>query len=141
MALFEKPAPTNQIMPTDTTPMYAALSTLKIMVVEDDADFRDLLCEMLMMLKHTVVSEASAEAAFAVLELDKVDVLISDVSLPGMSGVELAKKVHLAQPDVRIILSSGYGESVAAHLRFHVTVLSKPYSLNQLSQALAALNA
>lgn len=110
------------------------------MVVEDNADFRELLCEMLTMLKHTAVSEASAEAALATLEKDNIDVLISDVSLPGMSGVELAKKLHMTRPDVRIVLSSGYGESVAAQLRFQVTVLSKPYSLNQLSQALDALD-
>ncbi len=109
---------------------------LRIIVVEDNADFRDLLCEMLLMLGHDVISVISAEEALDSLEEQQADILISDVSLPGISGVELAKKVHAALPQVKIILSSGYGESIASQLKFEVTVLSKPYSLTQLAEAL-----
>lgn len=123
---------------TSTTSSEHALDRtgLRIIVVEDNADFRDLLCEMLLMLGHEVASVISAEEALDSLEEQQADVLISDVSLPGISGVELAKKVHAALPQVKIILSSGYGESIASQLKFEVTVLSKPYSLTQLAEAL-----
>ncbi len=123
---------------TSTTPSEHApdRTGLRIIVVEDNADFRDLLCEMLLMLGHEVTSVISAEEALDSLEKQQADILISDVSLPGISGVELAKKIHAALPQVKIILSSGYGESIASQLKFEVTVLSKPYSLTQLAEAL-----
>lgn len=112
------------------------VGALKIFVVEDNNDFRELLCEMLQMLGHTVLSEANGEKALDKLGHASVDLLITDVTLPGMSGIELAKKVHASHAEIKIILSSGYGLSLGSHLSFPVAVLSKPYSLNQLIQAL-----
>lgn len=124
--------------PGPASPSEQALSEagLKIIVVEDNADFRDLLCEMLLMLGHDVSSVVSAEEALENLAAQPADILISDVSLPGISGVELAKKVHATLPQMKIILSSGYGDTIASQLRFEVTVLSKPYTLTQLAEAL-----
>jgi CheY-like chemotaxis protein len=111
---------------------------LSIMVVEDNQDFRDLLCEMLTMLNHSARSAASAEEALPQLRDGQFDVLISDVGLPGISGVELARTMHATQPSLKIILSSGYGESVGNKIGFKIDVLSKPYSMRQLSDVLTA---
>ncbi len=109
---------------------------MNILVVEDNNDFRELLCEMLRMLGHSVSNEASAEQALSALSSNKPDLVITDLTLPGMSGIELAKQVHGLHPEIRIILSSGYGLPPGVQLDFKVGVLSKPYSLNQLIQAL-----
>ena len=113
---------------------------MNILVVEDNNDFRELLCEMLRMLGHTVASEASAEQALIRLNTEEPDLVITDLTLPGMSGVDLAKQIHASYPEIKIILSSGYGLPVGANLDFKVGVLSKPYSLNQLIQALGQIS-
>lgn len=114
---------------------------MNILVVEDNNDFRELLCEMLRMLGHSVASEATAEHALTAMGASEPDLVITDLTLPGISGIDLAKQLHAANPDVKIILSSGYGHSVGAQLDFKVGVLSKPYSLNQLMQALGEMTA
>jgi CheY-like chemotaxis protein len=110
---------------------------MNIMVVEDNNDFRELLCEMLQMLGHSVTSQASAEQALASCHANAPDLVITDLTLPGMSGIELAKNIHVSRPDIKIILSSGYGLPAGAQLNFKVGILSKPYSLNQLIHALS----
>jgi CheY-like chemotaxis protein len=109
---------------------------MNILVVEDNNDFRELLCEMLGMLGHSVRNEASAEPALASLSTNTPDLVITDLTLPGMSGMDFARKIHASHPEIKIILSSGYGLPPGEQLDFKVGVLSKPYSLNQLIQAL-----
>lgn len=117
-----------------------ASKPMNILVVEDNDDFRELLCEMLHMLGHFVASEASAEESLLAMQANKPDLVISDLTLPGMSGVELAKQIHADNPEIKIILSSGYGLPAGAQLDFKVGVLSKPYSLNQLIQAISQVS-
>lgn len=114
---------------------------MNILVVEDNNDFRELLCDMLEMLGHSVENEASAEQALAALNANKPDLVITDLTLPGMSGLELARQIHDSDPEISLILSSGYGMSVGTQLDFKVGVLSKPYSLNQLIQAIGQVTA
>ncbi len=113
---------------------------MNILVVEDNDDFRELLCEMLRILGHSAISEASAEQALKALSANHPDLVISDLTLPGMSGAELAKQLHASHPEIKIILSSGYGLPPGTQFDFNVGVLSKPYSLNQLIQALSEVN-
>jgi CheY-like chemotaxis protein len=117
-----------------------ASNPMNILVVEDNDDFRELLCELLQMLGHSVSNEASAEQALTALSTDKPDLVITDLTLPGISGIELAKQIHGAHPEMKIILSSGYGMPAGVQLDFKVGILSKPYSLNQLIQALSQFN-
>jgi CheY-like chemotaxis protein len=116
-----------------TSPLPASLN---ILVVEDNDDFRELLCEMLQMLGHSVTSEATGEKALEAVRSVQPDLVISDVTLPGMSGIDLAREIHVLQPSIRIILSSGYGVAIGNQLDFKTGVLSKPYSLDQLTQTL-----
>ena len=113
--------------------------SLKILVVEDNNDFRELLCEMLGLLGHNVISEISGEQGLEAITKHDLDLLITDVTLPGLSGVELAKKAHLLKPNLKIILSSGYNLSTSTQLNFKVSLLPKPYNLNQLVQILEAM--
>lgn len=110
--------------------------SLKILVVEDNNDFRELLCEMLGLLGHNAISEISGEQGLDAITKHDLDLLITDVTLPGLSGVELAKKAHLLKPNLKIILSSGYNLSASTQLNFKVSLLPKPYNLNQLVQIL-----
>jgi len=63
-------------------------------------------------------------------------VLFTDVSLPGMSGVDLAREAMRLYPHLKVIFASGYGDMLLKHLDFPYQSLQKPYELDQLQNAL-----
>jgi CheY-like chemotaxis protein len=116
-------------MPTDS-------QGLKILVVEDNLDAQFLVCEMLAAFGHQAHGVAWAEEALPQLKADSYDVLFSDVSLPGISGVELARTALREQPGLKILFASGYDSSLLSHVEFPHLSLQKPYELHQLQAAL-----
>lgn len=116
-----------------------AAAPLRILVVEDNADARYLACETLRALGHEVQAVASGEAALPLLEQEAADILFCDVSLPGMSGVELARQALARHPRLQLLFVSGYGDALTRHLPWPATTLQKPYELDQLQHALATI--
>lgn len=112
---------------------------LRILVVEDNLDSQYLVCEMLRAFGHEADGVAHPDDALAHLARQQYDLLFSDVSLPGMSGVDLARKALEASPAMRVIFASGYGDSMLRHLDFPYLSLQKPYELDQLQDALASV--
>jgi CheY-like chemotaxis protein len=110
--------------------------SLRILVVEDNLDSQYLVCEMLRAFGHDADGVGHPDDALARLADKRYDVLFSDVSLPGMSGVELARKALAGQPDLRVIFASGYGDTLLRHLEFPHLSLTKPYEIDQLQAAL-----
>lgn len=121
-----------------SAPAVAAASAgrLRILVVEDNQDAQYLVCEMLRAFGHEVSAVANGEAALELLAGAPFDVLFSDVSLPGMSGVELARVALQRQPRLRIVFASGYSASLTSHLDFPAVSMQKPYDIEQLQQVL-----
>ena len=113
---------------------------LRILVVEDNQDAQYLVCEMLRTFGHEVSAVANGEAALQLLASAEFDVLFSDVSLPGMSGVELGRSALERQPQLRIIFASGYSQSLTSHLDFPAVSMQKPYDIETLQQALQGLH-
>ena len=114
-----------------------AADGLRILVVEDNLDSQFLVCEMLSAFGHDNDGVAHAEAALEKLASGRYNVLFSDVSLPGMSGLELARLALLADPQLKVIFASGYGDSLLRQVEFPYLSLQKPYEIEQLQQALA----
>jgi CheY-like chemotaxis protein len=112
-------------------------ASLRILVVEDNIDSQYLVCEMLKAFGHEADGVAHPDDALALLASRSYDVLFSDVSLPGMSGVELAQRAVGDNPALRVIFASGYGDTLLRHLTFPYLSLQKPYELDQLQDALA----
>jgi CheY-like chemotaxis protein len=112
---------------------------LDILVVEDNLDAQYLVCEMLRTFGHTVHAVARGEDALTELGKQRFEVLFSDVSLPGMSGVDLARQALKLQPGLGIIFASGYSQSLTNHLEFPAVSMQKPYDIEQLQQALASV--
>ena len=110
-----------------------------IVLVEDEDAVRMFAGRALRNKGYTVLEARSGEQALDVLRgADTVDVLISDVVMPGMDGVTLAKLVGMERPSIRIILISGYSEDVARNgidPDSGITFLPKPFSLKQLAGA------
>jgi CheY-like chemotaxis protein len=113
-----------------------APGTLRVLVVEDNLDAQYLVCEMLKAFGHEADGVAHPEDALARLAAAPYDVLFSDVSLPGMSGVELAQRAMRDYPGLKVIFASGYGDTLLRHLEFPYLSLQKPYELDQLQDAL-----
>jgi CheY-like chemotaxis protein len=91
---------------------------------------------MLAMLGYLPHGVDSAEKALAILADGPFDVLLTDIGLPGMDGVELAGMVNQANSAMKIILASGYGDAQGRAAGFEPVVLKKPYTMSQLQGAL-----
>ncbi|GGC13637.1 response regulator [Pseudoduganella buxea] len=114
----------------------ASSGALRILVVEDNLDAQYLVCEMLRAFGHEVEAEASGEAALEHLRRRGFDVLFSDVSLPGISGVELARRAVAELPALQVIFASGYGTGLTQQLEFAAEAIQKPYEIEQLQAIL-----
>jgi signal transduction histidine kinase/DNA-binding response OmpR family regulator len=109
---------------------------VRILVVEDDADSKDVTCELLMVLGHQVSSVPSAEAALALPDKEAFQVLLTDINLPGMSGIELARELVGQLPQLRVIFASGYGNVPPDELGFEAAFLPKPYNVVKMRELL-----
>jgi len=112
------------------------VNSVSILLVEDDAEARQVTAEMLEVLGYRVESVVTAEEALALVPTRKFDVLLADINLPGMSGIDLAKMVTQILPAICVIFVSGYGYLLAEKTDFKFTLLPKPYRLAQLEQVL-----
>ena len=124
-------------VPSRPAAVAASATGLRILVVEDNLDSQFLVCEMLSAFGHDNAGVADAEAALPRLAEGRFNVLFSDVSLPGMSGIELARRALHSDPQLQVVFASGYGESLLREVRFPFLVLQKPYELDQLKATLA----
>ncbi len=103
-----------------------------ILVVEDQADVRSFACRSLQSFGYRVLEAAGAEDALSIAARDgnAIDLLLTDVVMPGMNGVELSRELRTQFPRIKVIYASGYADSVM--LRHGVTetgaaFIPKPY--------------
>lgn len=110
---------------------------MNILIVEDDLDTREILSELLEMQGHAIVTASEAHHALDILrQPSAIDLLITDVSLPGMSGIELAKMSKAIQPELGIMVCSGYGEQQCEALPFSVEWSQKPLEMDAFMAAI-----
>ena len=115
---------------------------MKILYIEDNSDLREGIGELMEGADRTVVSCADAEQGLALFETDRFDVVITDVSLPGMSGTELARIILASRPRQHIVLCTGYDFGAhASTLGALVRTLVKPFELEALESLLTELEA
>ena len=105
---------------------------MRILVVEDNLDAQAALCDLLSMLDYHAVGVETAEDALK--EIANFDILLTDINLPGMNGLELAHKIKLVDPSKPIIISSGM--DISADINIDVLTLSKPFSAVILTEVL-----
>jgi PAS domain S-box-containing protein len=108
----------------------------RILVVEDDADSRDAVCELLAMFGHEADRAGDAHAALEVLRTQSFDILLTDLTLPGMSGTELAQRAVQLSADIGVIFASGNPVPADENLGFHWVALRKPFDADQLLDAI-----
>jgi CheY-like chemotaxis protein len=110
---------------------------LRVLLVEDNPQVRDFAEGLLADLGCNVVSTQTAEDALQKLASDGIDLILSDVVMPGLSGVELAQKVQEIYPKVPILLATGYSDEIVDR-GSEFSVLLKPFGAADLSKAIAA---
>ena len=111
-----------------------------ILLVDDDEGVRQLARDILRMHRYRVVEAASPLHAIALAEAHAgvIDLLVTDVVMPGMSGRELAARLARLRPGMRILYTSGYpGQTIASHgvLDGHAALLRKPFAVETLTGA------
>mgnify|MGYP006280329983 CR=1 FL=1 len=115
----------------------------KVLVVDDDDSFRELLTDMLTANDYLPLAVASAEEALKQLEYGEVDAVITDIKMPGMDGVELLKQVKQSNPDMPVILITGYLSAPDATTEDAATsadgFLQKPFRIENIIDLLKDL--
>ncbi|UST77414.1 response regulator [Pseudomonas siliginis] len=103
-----------------------------ILVVEDDSIVRMLIVDVLEELDYKVVEADGSEQALAFLQdqSQQIDLMMTDVGLPGMDGRELAGEARKLRPALPILFASGYAENIDVPSDMHV--IGKPFSIDQL---------
>ena len=118
----------------------ASNRALRVLVVEDGADSLELICELISLIGHEAKGCGECRNRHSKpWKQNLLMCLLTDISLPGMSGIELARKVIKMAAPLKIILSSGYGNSMSRYVEFESTWLSKPLELDQLQKALTTI--
>lgn len=103
-----------------------------ILVVEDDAIVRMLIVDVLEELEYKVLEADGSEQALEVLQdqTQQINLMMTDVGLPGMDGRELAIKARELRPALEVLFASGYAESIDVPKDMHM--IGKPFSIDQL---------
>ena len=117
-----------------------AASSGTVLLAEDQDSIRDVLCEFLESKGYKVLSAQNGGQAVDIAEhyLGSIDVLVSDVIMPEIRGVELAKRATELHPDIRVIFMSGYSEDALMENRLlserSMTLIQKPFDPEELAQ-------
>ncbi|MCD8479774.1 MAG: response regulator [Candidatus Cloacimonetes bacterium] len=109
-----------------------------ILIVEDDPSISDLAAKMIQKMGYRICLADSADRAMVMIEDEglRPNLVITDVVMPGLSGVELAAILRFKHPSIKIMLMSGYTESVIAkhgEVDPETPFLQKPFSRSELS--------
>ncbi|GAB6845067.1 PAS domain S-box-containing protein [Methylorubrum rhodinum] len=130
-------APTQVEAPDEPEPLAPGHGTC-VLVVEDNREVGAFATQALAELGYGTVWAMDADQALAELEStpERFDVVFTDVVMPGMNGVDLARAIHVRRPDLPVVLSSGYSHVLAEDGHHGFPLLHKPYSVEDLSRIL-----
>lgn len=106
-----------------------------ILIVDDEEGLREGLSKLLETEGYAALSAESGEQALKILQHAHIDLVLTDMRMPGMDGIELLKKIRKQHPDVGVIIITGYGqiESYIEAMNFGaIEYVSKPFKVNEL---------
>jgi two-component system cell cycle response regulator CpdR len=114
----------------------------RILLAEDDDQLRIFLTRGLERAGHTVDSVGDGSAALILAQETNFDLLLADVVMPGIDGIELAREVANRQPGIRVMFITGFAAVVMRDDAFAANrprVLAKPFHLRHLIEEVEAL--
>jgi len=127
--------------PAESRPRAAASNGSEtILLVEDEALLRDAICEFLKSVGYNVLVASGGVEARHICErhTGKIDLILTDLVMPGADGVEVANAVSLNYPGIAIVYMTGYTDRAAELLDAGAVMLKKPFSLSELASKLRA---
>ncbi len=121
-------------MPSPETPRGSGET---VMVVEDDPSVRMIVTELLSEVGYGVLEATDADTAIPILQSNqRIDLLVSDVGLPGMNGRQLAEVARQSRPDLKILFITGYAQNAAVRAGFladGMDMMTKPFAVDALA--------
>ncbi len=116
-----------------------AAERVRILIVDDDEDVRNIAAALVEEIGYDVDAAESGEAALRLLAPDRFALVITDVAMPGMTGVDLAREIRSKVPDLPIIFASGYADvQTFGEELLHENLLKKPYRIAELAARISA---
>jgi two-component system NtrC family sensor kinase len=128
-------APQAAVTPAEETAPLVRSAT--VLLVEDHPDVSAVGSDYIEQCGFTAICASSAEAAVEILNQRRdIDLVFSDIVMPGMSGLELGRLIREHHPETPVVLASGYSERAALAIAEGFVLLQKPYSLEALRKSL-----
>jgi PAS domain S-box-containing protein len=114
-----------------------------VMVVEDDPSVRMIVTEVLGELGYGAIEAADADTAIPILQSNqRLDLLVTDVGLPGLNGRQLAEIARQSRPDLKVLFITGYAQNAAVRAGFlneGMDMMTKPFAVDALATKLREL--
>lgn len=126
-----------EVMDAASRPLLATKLEARILLVDDDDLVRQSTADMLSEQSYHVTQVSSAHMALAQLKTDQFDLLITDLVMPDMNGIDLIQHVQDQWPQLAILVVTGHFEQ-ASLIPAHIPRLSKPLSADDLAQSVSA---
>jgi DNA-binding NtrC family response regulator len=112
---------------------------LKVLIVDDEIAFANTLAQRLLMRDMQVGTACDGEQALLKVTSEKPDVIVLDLNMPGMHGMEVLKKVKNLYPDIQVIVLTGHGtekDAEEARRLGGFDFLNKPADIDQLASTI-----
>jgi CheY-like chemotaxis protein len=142
--LPEATAPDHEVTPQVEEVKGASDAAGVILLVEDNAMVREVTKDLLEMHGHTVLVAETPEKALAIAaeNRDSIDLLVTDIVMPEMNGIELHRRLHEMIPDLKVLFISGYADIGRVHegvLDAKVNFLPKPFTSEGILKRISEL--
>ena len=124
-------------------PSHKALGRTRVLVIEDEDSIQRFLAIALTNLGYEPRLAASGEEGLTMFESEAIDIVLSDVGLPGINGEEVARIISARSPHIPVMLLTGWGDQLLAQgklMKGVARVLTKPISIKTLAAALAEMS-
>jgi len=140
--VIDLPAAFPESADTDENATLKEMSSLKILVIDDEQPVRETLAEMLVAVDHQVELAGSGHEALEKLSAGNFDLVFTDLAMPEMDGWETARAIRERWPEIPIVMVTGYGPTTPAPAGEEDLIdgiIGKPFDFAQVGATLTAL--
>jgi CheY-like chemotaxis protein len=133
-----------QKMLESAPPLAVVIGAETVLVVEDDEALRKLIADLLGSAGYTVLQAANGDAALQLIAKydQQIDLVLTDMLMPAMSGIELSGRLRNVRPDLKVLLMSGYAGDLIARYRLtdgEIMLIEKPFTRHVLLSKIRAV--